>query len=250
MRYFIRLSYNGKNYHGWQIQPNAITIQETLEKALSMLLRKPITIVGAGRTDTGVHALNIFTHFDYDSPINNQQLVFKLNSFLPNDIAIKEIFKVNENAHARFDAICRTYSYFVSITKNPFENDFSYTIPYIPDLDKMNKACQILMQYNDFECFSKSKTDVKTFRCNLSEAFWQKDNEKLIFTITSDRFLRNMVRAIVGTLLEIGKEDGNPDMMHKIIKSKKRAMAGTSVPAAGLFLKNVCYPNTIILKNE
>ena len=245
MRYFIELSYNGKHYHGWQIQPNAITVQETLEKALSTLLNTKISIVGAGRTDTGVHASQIFAHFDTDVKIDAGQLVYKLNSFLPKDIAITQIFQTSEDAHARFSAIKRTYIYKVNQAKRVFDYDFSYHVSQPLDLDKMNKACDILLQYTDFQCFSKSNTDVKTYHCTIEKAFWKKEGDMLIFTISANRFLRNMVRAIVGTLITVGLGKTEVNDIHEIIKSKDRGKAGFSVPAHGLYLTEVVYPKSI-----
>ena len=204
MRYFIELAYKGTNYHGWQYQPNAASVQETLNKALSMLLKTDIDIVGAGRTDTGVHAKQMFAHFDYDSEIDSQHLVQKLNSFLPKDIVIFNIIKVTDEAHARFDATKRTYEYHINITKDAFTNDDSWLYQNALDLDKMNQACQLLFKYNDFECFSKTNTDVHTFNCVIFEADWKQIGNKIVFTISADRFLRNMVRAIVGTMINIG----------------------------------------------
>ncbi len=245
MRYFIEIAFNGKNYHGWQIQPDAASVQQTIEEALSTLLRTKIDIVGAGRTDAGVHAKQIFAHFDFTEAIELNELVYKLNSFLPKDIAVKNITPVKEDAHARFDANSRTYEYYLSLEKNPFTTDFSYQLNQIPDLEKMNKAAKILLNYNDFQCFSKSKTDVKTYHCIITFAEWTYKDNKLVFTITANRFLRNMVRAIVGTLLEIGLGKLEVNDLHDIIKSKSRNKAGTSAPAEGLFLTRVTYPKEL-----
>lgn len=245
MRYFIELSYNGNAYHGWQIQPNAITVQETIQDALSKLLKSPLTITGAGRTDTGVHATQMFAHFDTESPIDSENLTYKLNSFLPNDIAIATIFSVNANAHARFDATKRTYNYKVSLKKDVFLHDYTYYTHQILDIEKMNEAAAVLFEYSDFQCFSKSNTDVKTYNCRIDYAKWEIDNNLLIFTISADRFLRNMVRAIVGTLINIGLGKLEVNDMHRIIQSKDRDEAGFSVPAKGLYLTEVLYPETI-----
>lgn len=247
MRYFIQLAYNGKAYHGWQIQPNAVTVQETIENALSTLLNNKLSIVGAGRTDTGVHASQMFAHFDYEKELIREDLKYKLNSFLPNDISIQEIFEVNPEAHARFNAIKRTYNYRIALTKNVFDFDFSYYVQMPLDINKMNVACDFLLQYKDFQCFSKSHTDVKTYNCKIETAYWVQENNMLTFTISADRFLRNMVRAIVGTLLNIGLGKLNVDAMHDIIKSKNRSKAGFSVPAKGLYLTEVIYPEHIKL---
>ena len=245
MRYFIELAYNGKNYHGWQIQPDAITLQGVLEKALSTLLRKEIQVMGAGRTDAGVHAKQLFAHFDFDEIENTSELQFKLNSFLPKDISIQKIFEVNEDAHTRFNAIEREYEYIVSLQKNPFSEDFSHLIHHQPNLELMNEAANELLNYKDFQCFSRSNTDVKTYNCDVKKAFWKEENSQLIFTISANRFLRNMVRAIVGTLLDVGFKKTSLEEFHEIIKSKDRSKAGTSAPAKGLYLTKVTYPNNI-----
>ncbi|RKE90781.1 tRNA pseudouridine(38-40) synthase TruA [Ichthyenterobacterium magnum] len=244
MRYFIELSYNGKAYHGWQNQPNAISVQQVLEEALSRILQSKISVVGAGRTDAGVHALQLFAHFDIDKPLI-ENLIFKLNSFLPNDIVVHAIFKVTDDAHARFDALSRTYNYSISTKKDVFNFDFSYAFHLPLDIKKMNEACNILLQYKDFQCFSKSNTDVKTYNCTIEHAQWELTNNELKFVITADRFLRNMVRAIVGTLINIGQGKTSIDDLHEIIKSKDRSRAGTSVPAHGLYLVKIEYPETI-----
>lgn len=240
MRYFIEFAYKGKNFHGFQKQPNASSIQETLENALSLILHKNIEITGAGRTDTGVHAKQMFAHFDCDEVLNNN-LVKKLNAFLTKDIAIISIRKVLENSHARFDAIERTYEYNIHFNKNPFLSDISWHFKSDLDIHLMNNACTILKEYTDFECFSKKHTDVFTFNCNIKEAFWQNYNDNLVFTITADRFLRNMVRAIVGTMINVGSQKISLLEFKKIIESKNRSNAGFSVPAHGLFLTKVKY---------
>jgi tRNA pseudouridine38-40 synthase len=247
LRYFIELSYNGKNYHGWQNQPNAISVQEVLEKAMSTLLQEQVSVVGAGRTDAGVHASQMFAHFDNEVEFDENNLMYKLNSFLPNDIAIQNIFKVNPEAHARFDAVSRSYLYRISTSKNVFSSELSYLLNSELDINKMNAACKILFEYKDFQCFSKSKTDVKTYNCTIMEAHWKLENDELHFTIKADRFLRNMVRAIVGTMIEIGLGKLKVDHLHTIIKSKNRSEAGFSVPAHGLFLAGIVYPNSIKL---
>lgn len=241
MRYFIELAYKGTNYHGWQSQPDAISVQETLEKALSILLRNPIAIVGAGRTDAGVHAKQLFAHFDYEFEIEPAKLVHKLNSYLPKDIAILNLHKVLNDAHARFDATKRTYEYHIHTFKNAFESDDSWYYSLPLDIEKMNQACKILFEYTDFECFSKVHTDVNTFNCKIYEAHWQQNNDKLVFTISADRFLRNMVRAIVGTMVNVGLGKISVDDVQNIIESKDRNKAGFSVPAHGLYLTKVEY---------
>jgi tRNA pseudouridine38-40 synthase len=245
LRFFIELSYNGKAYHGWQNQPNAISVQEVLEKALSTLLKNTISVMGAGRTDAGVHASQMFAHFDYEEKFDYQELVYKLNSFLPKDIAVVDVFEVKSETHTRFDALTRTYKYKISTAKNVFDYDFAYQVQLPLNLEAMNQACEILLKYKDFQCFSKSNTDVKTYNCHIKEAFWTKSSGQLTFTITADRFLRNMVRAIVGTMVNIGLGKLKPEDLHKIITSKNRSLAGFSAPAHGLYLVKIVYPNAI-----
>jgi tRNA pseudouridine38-40 synthase len=242
MRYFLEFAYKGTHYHGWQYQPNATSVQETLNKAISTILKKEIDLVGAGRTDSGVHASQMFAHFDYDLEFEIPHLIHKLNSFLPKDIALLNIHNVPEEAHARFDAIKRTYQYHIHTTKDAFESDDSWYYHNSLNIELMNEACKILFNYIDFECFSKVHTDVNTFNCKIYEAHWQQIENRLVFTITADRFLRNMVRAIVGTMVNIGLEKVSlPDFI-QIIKSKDRNKAGFSVPAHGLYLTKVEYP--------
>jgi tRNA pseudouridine38-40 synthase len=247
LRYFIELSYNGKAYHGWQNQPNAISVQQVLEEALSVLMQTKIEVVGAGRTDTGVHASQMFAHFDVEFEIDISTLVYKLNAILPNDIAIHDMFRVKEDAHARFDAISRTYHYKISTSKNVFTNDFAYRFQLPLNVEKMNEACKILLRYKDFQCFSKSNTDVKTYHCNIEKAEWIEDHNGLTFTITADRFLRNMVRAIVGTMINIGLGKIQVKDLITIIGSKNRSEAGYSVPAHGLYLTQITYPESLKL---
>lgn len=241
MRYFIQFAYNGTHYHGWQIQPNASSVQETLNKAFSVLLNEPISIMGAGRTDTGVHATEMFGHFDIEKNLDVPVLVHKLNSYLPKDIAIFDIILVHDDAHCRFDATKRTYEYHINTFKNPFLEELSWYVSQKLDLDLMNEAAQILLKHTDFQCFSKSNTDVNTYDCTIFEAFWKEENDKLIFTISANRFLRNMVRAIVGTLINIGLKKITLNDFENIIASKSREKAGFSVPAHGLYLTNVYY---------
>ncbi|MFV0540596.1 MAG: tRNA pseudouridine(38-40) synthase TruA [Aestuariibaculum sp.] len=245
MRYFIELSYNGAKYHGWQNQPNAISVQEVLEKALSVLLKTPTEIVGAGRTDAGVHASQMFAHFNTENNLNTKNLTYKLNSFLPRDIAIHDIFKVKDDAHARFNAISRQYLYRISLNKNVFNFDNAYFVKQDLDIEKMKEASRILLDYTNFQCFSKTNTDVKTFNCNIMFADWFFKDDELHFIIKADRFLRNMVRAIVGTIINIGLHKLTVNDLHKIIKSKNRSNAGFSVPAHALYLTHVEYPNEI-----
>ena len=251
MRYFIELAYKGTNYHGWQYQPGVVSVQETINKSLSILLKKNIDIVGAGRTDTGVHAKQMFAHFDSEVELKENQLIQKLNSFLPNDIAVNALIKVTDEAHARFDATKRTYQYHIHTAKDVFEKEGSYFFQTPLDIKKMNAACKILFKHSDFECFSKVNTDVKTFNCVIFEANWKliktqksqgnKGVNKLVFTISADRFLRNMVRAIVGTMLNIGAGKINIEDFERIIESKDRSQAGFSVPAHALYLTKIDY---------
>jgi tRNA pseudouridine38-40 synthase len=245
-RYFIQLSYKGTNYHGWQIQPNAVSVQEVMEKALSTILREEISVVGAGRTDTGVHASFFVLHFDSEkSNFDQINLVYKLNRFLPPDIAVSKIFRVNREAHARFSAISRTYKYYISSEKNPFRIDTSYHYAVSLDVQKMNEAASILFDYEDFTSFSRLHTDVKTNNCKICHAEWSREGDQLIFTIKADRFLRNMVRAVVGTLLEVGRGKLSVKEFRQIIEMKDRGAAGASAPAEGLFLSHIEYPKEI-----
>lgn len=245
MRYFIEFSYNGKSYHGWQYQPNAISIQEVLNSALSKILKAEISVMGAGRTDAGVHAAQMFGHFDCDVNFDKDVILFRLNSYLPPSIAIFDIFEVDPKAHSRFHALSRTYRYRIATTKNVFIRDFAYSMHKPLDIDKMNAASLILFEYIDFQCFSRSNTDVKTFNCDIKEAFWTYTDGELVFTITANRFLRNMVRAIVGTLINVGLGKIEVEAMHEIIQSKDRSKAGFSAPANGLTLMHIEYPESI-----
>lgn len=249
MRYFLTFAYNGTPFHGWQRQPNAISVQQTLEEALSTVLREPIAITGAGRTDTGVHAQQMTAHFEATlSAATEKNLVHLLNRFLDENIVVYSLKAVHDSAHARFDAIARTYQYHLGVQKQPFKQGLQYVIPTALDFDKMQAAAQILLEYNDFEAFAKHHSDVKTFLCDISFAGWERTDQGAIFTITANRFLRNMVRAIVGTLIEIGKGKLDTADMHRIIQSKERGKAGFSVPACGLYLTRVSYPDTIYIQ--
>lgn len=241
LRYFIEFSYNGKSYFGYQIQPRENSVQQELEKALSTILREEIKTTGAGRTDTGVHAKKMFAHFDTEQ-ILEENLVYKLNSFLPNDISVKRIFEVKNDFHARFDATFRKYEYYISLEKNPFTQDFAWQFRK-PDFDvgKMNEACKILFEYEDFGSFAKVGGDNKTNLCKIYKAEWEQNGTELKFTISANRFLRNMVRAIVGTMVEIGSGKIQPEDLRKIIEDQNRNSAGSSAPAHGLFLVDVGY---------
>ncbi len=260
-RYFVELSYDGTNYHGWQVQPNATNVQQTLEKAFSTLLKEDISLTGCGRTDTGVHASYFVAHFDseqtdldlpagpgqhrdidhHNNPSQQADLVFKLNGFLPNDIAIHAITRVDPAMHARFSATYRQYIYQIRKTKPLFNRPFCYYYYADLDVEKMNVACEILMEYTDFTSFSKLHTDVKTNNCKITKAEWRAHDDGYDFTITADRFLRNMVRSIVGTMIEIGSGKMEPEEIREVIEAKDRSRAGTSAPAKGLFLVDVAY---------
>ena len=246
MRYFIEIAYKGTNFHGWQIQPNANTIQQELQTALKTLFHLPIEVVGAGRTDAGVHALQLFAHFDLHKKIDTDSIAYRLNALLPKTIVVKNIFPVQEQAHARFDAISRSYKYQISLVHNPFTLDTSWQITHKKiDVDLMNKAAEMLLVHSNFKSFSKTKTDVKTYNCTITTAQWIQKQNELNFYITADRFLRNMVRAIVGTLLDVGFKKISTTDFEKIILSQDRSKAGLSVPAKGLFLTEVNYPNSL-----
>lgn len=247
-RYFTYLSYDGSAYHGWQIQPNGITVQECLEKALSTILRQPVSVTGAGRTDTGVHARLMVAHFDIETALSDT-VVFteRLNRILPKDIAISKIVPVRNDAHSRFDALSRTYHYYLSFSKDPFNGRYSMKLHSSLDWEKMNRAAACLFNYTDFTSFSKLHTDVKTNNCKIMKAEWSKEGNLFRFTIQADRFLRNMVRAIVGTLLDVGRGRLNIEDFCHIIETKNRCNAGTSVPAQALFLVDIAYPDKIFI---
>lgn len=250
-RYFIELAYNGSSYHGWQIQPNAPSVQEELEKALRTLLRRETPVTGAGRTDTGVHAHFYVAHFDTDILLPDiPHLRYKLNRLTGKGIAIHKIYQVSPDMHARFSAVSRTYKYFIDKEKDPFTYDFAYRLFPLPDISLMNEACDILFEYNDFTSFSKLHTDTRTNLCKIKYARWEEQGKQLVFTIQADRFLRNMVRAIVGTLLEVGQKKIKPEELRKIIESKNRGAAGTSVPGNALFLWDIKYPLPQEISND
>jgi tRNA pseudouridine38-40 synthase len=240
-RYFIELAYNGKAYHGWQIQDNAISVQEVLNQALETILRQQVETIGCGRTDTGVHAMQHFAHLDTEIELTEKHL-HSLNGILPFDIAVKQFIPVAPDAHARFDATLRSYEYHVHFEKNPFRQDFSWFLRAQPDIVLMNQAAEILKEYTDFSCFSKSNTQTFTNNCKITKAVWQETEYGYVFHISADRFLRNMVRAIVGTLVEIGNQKLQPEYIRNVIESKDRSNAGASVPACGLYLTEVKYP--------
>ncbi len=245
-RYFVQLSYDGTAYHGWQIQPNGISVQETVEKALSIVARETVSVIGAGRTDAGVHASYYVAHFDtVNQCLDYEKIIHNLNCLLPYNIAVQRIYKVSSEAHARFDALYRTYKYFLIKTKDPFFWLYASKEARIPDLAKMNDAARKLFIYEDFTSFSRLGTDVKTNNCKVDLAEWIDEGNRLVFTIRADRFLRNMVRAIVGTLLEVGFGKLTVEDFCKIIEAKDRCAAGASVPAKGLFLTDIGYPEEL-----
>lgn len=247
-RFFITFSYNGENYVGWQIQPNGLSVQQKLQDALSTILRSPIDIVGAGRTDAGVHARKMIAHFNWEgADFNTLELTNKLNSFLPADIAIKDICEVTPDAHARFSATSRTYRYYITRQKDPFLNKLKYRIFFDPDITLMNRLGEVIKKYTDFTSFSKLHTDVKTNICHVDTAKWEKDGDDWVFTVRADRFLRNMVRAIVGTMLEGGRGRLDEEGLRSIIEAKNRRLAGDSVPGYALFLEDITYPENIWL---
>jgi len=247
-RYFIYLSYNGANYCGWQNQPNGVSVQQKIEESLHVFLRQPVSITGAGRTDAKVHARMMVAHFDwFDDPVNELvEVTDKLNRILPKDISIQKIIQVSPEAHARFDAVSRTYQYYISFQKDPFNYPFHYRLNRPLNFDLMNEAASVLFDYTDFTSFSKSHTDVKTNLCRIMQAEWAQTTDVWVFTITADRFLRNMVRAIVGTLLDVGCEKLSIEGFKEIIELKDRTKAGISVPGNALFLTNIEYPLEIV----
>ncbi|MDR1005858.1 MAG: tRNA pseudouridine(38-40) synthase TruA [Bacteroidales bacterium] len=249
MRYFLHLNYNGADFFGWQVQKNKPSVEQTIEKALSLLLNCDIDITGCGRTDTGVNARNFYAHFDHAEldKTGLQTLIRRLNAFLPQSIRIFDIFKVRDDAHARFDAVSRTYSYHVRTAKNPFDS-FSLYFPYSLDTAKMNEAAALLLHYTDFTSFAKVNSQTKTNLCQITQAQWQQNGEQIVFLITANRFLRNMVRAIVGTLLDVGKGKMSLDEFEAVIKAKNRCKAGTSVKPNALFLEQITYPSSVFLQ--
>jgi tRNA pseudouridine38-40 synthase len=248
MRYFIQLSYDGTAYHGWQIQLNACSVQEEVEKALGVVTREKTEVVGAGRTDAGVHASCYIAHFDsLHTDMADEKYRFKLNCLLPPDIAVQKIYPVREDTHARFDATYREYKYYLSRKKSPFSRMYSEKEFRVLNVDKMNEAAKILFDYRDFTSFSKLGSDVKTNNCTIMEAIWQEDGDQLVFTIKADRFLRNMVRAIVGTLLEVGLGKMSLEGFRTVVEKRERSSAGASVAGKGLFLVDIGYPEGIRL---
>jgi tRNA pseudouridine38-40 synthase len=248
MRYFIYLAYDGTRYHGWQVQPNGISVQETLSRALATFLRRDVEVTGAGRTDAGVHARLMVAHFDYDTPLDGAAVTDKLNRLLPPDISVYRVVPVKPEAHARFDALSRTYHYYVTTSKDPFRRHYAWRLFQTPDFERMNQAARTLFEYTDFTSFSKLHTDVKTNNCRIMQAEWtQVGPTEWRFTIQADRFLRNMVRAVVGTLMEVGRGKMSVGDFRRVIEAKDRCSAGTSVPGHALFLVDIAYPDELFL---
>lgn len=241
-RYFITFSYDGTNYHGWQIQPNANTVQQELQHALSLVLRKDIEVVGAGRTDTGVHARKMAAHFDWDSPIDCAQLAYRLNRILPRDISVQEVYPVADEMHARFSAVSRTYHYYIHTRKDPFERHYSLQINYPLDFERMNEAAELFLHHEDYAAFCKAGGDNKTTLCHVTAARWvQVSPTSWYFEITANRFLRNMVRAVVGTLIDVGRGRITMEQFREIMEKGTRSDAGESMPGNALFLEDVEY---------
>lgn len=241
-RFFIYLKYDGTEYHGWQVQPNACSVQDELQKALTTLLREDVSVVGAGRTDTGVHARMMVAHFDTEREIDGVQLAYKLNRLLPRDISVDKVEPTNDDMHARFSAVSRTYHYYIHLRKDPFLRHYSCEIFYDLDFEKMNQAAKTLLDYDDFAAFCKSNSDAKTTLCNVTEARWVRDgNYEWHFVITANRFLRNMVRAIVGTLIDVGRGRIGLEDFREIVEGKSRSCAGESMPGNALFLEKIEY---------
>lgn len=249
MRYFLRLAYDGTDFHGWQRQPNASSVQQTIEEALSKICGRITEVVGAGRTDTGVHAREMFAHFDSDEIADRKTFLNSLNNLCGNSIAIRDLIEVKPDAHARFDATSRSYEYLITLHKDPFRYRYAHRLKSLPDVEMMNRACKILMETEDFTSFAKLHSDAKTNICKVTEAKWEWDEKsgRLKFRITADRFLRNMVRAVVGTLLEVGTGKLTLEDFEEVIRKKDRCAAGTSMPAKGLYLTEIKYPKEIFI---
>ncbi|MEP5613226.1 MAG: tRNA pseudouridine(38-40) synthase TruA [Cyclobacteriaceae bacterium] len=245
MRYFLDISYEGTAYHGWQIQPTGNTVQEEIEKALSTILKEKISIMGSGRTDTRVHATQQIAHFDTLAELTPADLVYKLNSFLPKDIAIRSIKAVGNDAHARFDAVKRTYHYHLHQGKNPFKQDVSYHFKQDIDRDAILEGCEIIRNWENFECFSKVHTEVNNFNCQIFAIDWLQNEDSDLFVVTANRFLRGMVRAMVGTLLDLGTHKTNIEDLKGVLESNDRSRAGRAVPPQGLFLERIEYPTNV-----
>jgi len=250
MRYFLELAYDGTNYHGWQTQPNARTVQEVLDKCLSTILRQPVETVGSGRTDTGVHAAQQYSHFDLNQELSINNFCHRLNRLLPPDISALNIYPVGPEAHARFNAVSRTYEYRIVQAKDPFQQRFTHYLSQPVNLDLMNEAAALLLEFEDFTSFSKVKGDTLHYRCQMHVAYWQPQATGLLFTIKSNRFLRGMVRLVVGTLLDVGKGKILPQDFKRILAAQDRRQASGAAPAAGLFLTQVQYPDNYFQEQQ
>jgi tRNA pseudouridine38-40 synthase len=246
MRYFLEIAYDGTRFHGWQVQPNALTVQEVLDDCLSKILRQPISSTGSGRTDTGVHASQQFVHFDVEHELATRQVVYRLNRILPADISALNLYMVSEDAHARFDAHARTYHYHITLSKDPFKRYYAYYHSRPLDVAKMNEAAATLLQYEDFTTFSKVKGDTRHYRCSIYEAVWRQKGEELVFTIRANRFLRGMVRLVVGTLVDVGRGKLTVQAFEQIVASQDRSKSSGAAPAEGLFLAKVEYPEGVL----
>jgi tRNA pseudouridine38-40 synthase len=246
MRYFLEIAYDGTHYHGWQVQPNALSVQEVLDDCLSKILRRSISSTGSGRTDTGVHASQQFVHFDVEQELDTRQLVYRLNRILPNDISARNLYMVASDAHARFNAHARTYHYYITLTKNPFKRYYAYYHSRPLDVEKMNEAAAILLQHQDFTTFSKVKGDTRHYRCSIYEAVWRQQGEELMFTVKANRFLRGMVRLVVGTLVDVGRGKLTVQAFEQIVASQDRSQSSGAAPAEGLFLAKVEYPDELL----
>lgn len=251
-RYFINISFKGTLYHGWQLQPNAVTVQEILEDVLSLVTGEKIRTTGAGRTDAGVHARSFYAHFDslIDSLHEDRKVIYRLNSLLPKDISVNSLFRVLPDAHARFSALSRTYCYYISLARDPFTFEYSWPLYPVPDIQLMNEACSLLLRYNDFTSFARLHSDVKTNICNVTMALWERHGNRMVLTIKADRFLRNMVRAITGTVVDVGRGRLSVDEFEDIILARDRCRAGKSAPASGLFLEAIEYPGNIFFRES
>jgi tRNA pseudouridine38-40 synthase len=246
-RYFVELAYKGTAYHGWQIQQNANSVQEEINNAFSKILRNPVEVMGSGRTDTGVHAKQQYVHFDSALDIDGADFLKRANSILPKDIAVYDIRQVRLDAHARFDAQWRSYEYHITLQKQPFLVEQAWYCFYKVEMDRMNEAALLLLEHTDFECFSRVKTSVNNFNCKIKAAYWEQKDQHLIFHITANRFLRGMVRAIVGTLVQVGMGKIDKEDFKSVLQSQKRSKAGSSAPPHGLFLSRVTYPEDIFI---
>lgn len=250
MRYFLKIAYDGTRFHGWQVQPNAISVQEVLDDSLTKILREPISSTGSGRTDTGVHASQQFVHFDSTQQLDPEQVIYRLNRILPDDVAAIQLYLVQEDAHARFHAFARTYHYYITHRKNPFSRYHAWHHSRPLDVEKMNEAAAILLKYEDFTTFSKVKGDTKHYRCDMYEAVWQQEGEGLKFTIRANRFLRGMVRLIVGALADVGRGKLSVEAFEQIIASQDRSKASGAAPSEGLFLAKVEYPPELFIQKN